>query len=175
MGEIKKFINEKLIIGILLGKNCELSQVLSIISKEFGEIDYTSHPVDFTYTKYYTKEMGNDIKRYFVSLRNLSNPENLSKIKIITNKIEEKFSLNKNRIVNLDPGFLSLNRLILASTKNNGRRIPLQNGIYGEITLIYINKEFQPLEWTYPDYASKEYKEILSEIRTLYKENLKQQ
>ena len=69
---------------------------------------------------------------------------------------------------------LSMKRFILATSKDNGHRIPLQKGIYGEVTLLFVNKKFQSLPWTYIDYQSEEYSKVLEEIRIIYKNNIKQ-
>ena len=74
--------------------------------------------------------------------------------------------------MNLDPGLLSLGKLILASTKDNAQRIPLRDGIYAEVTLIYREKSYRPLPWTYPDYRSPEYLEILHALREELREKL---
>jgi hypothetical protein len=50
----------------------------------------------------------------------------------------------------------------------------MQKGIYGEVTLLFISKNFQALPWTYIDYKTEEYSKILKEIRALYKNNLKE-
>ena len=119
--------------------------------------------------------MGKGIERWFYSFEKLVSPEELSRIKIRTNELEERHAVEGLRKVNYDPGLLDLNRLILATTKNVGHRIPLTDGIYAEVTLLYMKKAFHALPWTYPDYQSPEYIEILKEIRTLYRLKLKQQ
>lgn len=174
MGEIKNFIKEKLVIGILTTVPWNLSKVYNVLEKDFGEIDYKSSLLDFVYTDYYIPEMGHDIKRCFISFRDLVEPSDLSDIKVKTNEIETIFSIENNRKMNLDPGLLSLERFMLATTKNNGHRVPLLKGIYAEITLLFVNKKFQNLPWTYADYRSTEYQDILLSIRSLYKKNLKQ-
>ncbi len=173
MGKINLFTPEKLIIAILISNPEIPGSLLSELEDSFGPVDYKSPLLDFKFTRYYNDEMGSDIKRFFVSFKNLISPEKLPDIKLITNKIEKTFAVEGNRKINLDPGILSLNRFVLATTKESGHRIPLQKGIYGEITLLFINKNFTPLPWTYIDYQSESYSEILKEIRIVYKKNLK--
>ena len=104
---------------------------------------------------------------------NLVSPDQLPDIKIRTNELEEKFAADGNRKINLDPGLLSLSSLILATTKNNVHRIPLQKGIYGEVTLMYVNKEYQTLPWTYADYRTPAFHEIFKEMRQLLKKRIR--
>lgn len=173
MGQITSFKKENLIIGILSTLPQKEEELIHKLQDNFGKIDYTSPVFDFKWTSYYNSEMGNNIKRFFLSFKNLVNPEELSSIKHLTNKIETSFSISKNRKINIDPGLLDLNRLILATTKNVGHRIPLKDGIYAEVTLMYMKKDFHPLAWTYPDYKSPKYITVLKTIRELYKEKIK--
>jgi hypothetical protein len=138
----------------------------------YGPADFISDPIPFTYTDYYTSEMGTSLIRLFLSFRDLINPQMLPDIKIQSNKLENQFSPTDSRIINLDPGILYLSRLILATTKDNTQRIPLRDGIYGEITLLYQKKAFQTLPWTYPDYRTPPYHDVLSKIRDKLKEKL---
>lgn len=77
-------------------------------------------------------------------------------------------TLGSSRQVNLDPGVMSLHNLMLLTTKNFAHRVPLKDGIYIEVTLLWQKSEFQDLPWTYPDFKSAEYKTILKKIRTMY-------
>ncbi|MCK5153278.1 MAG: DUF4416 family protein [Spirochaetales bacterium] len=174
MGDITSFTPEKLIIAVLISKREMLDKLINILKDNFGPVDFKSELLEFTYTDYYNLEMGNKIERFFLSFHNLIDPENLPDIKILTNEIENSFLLDNQRKVNLDPGMLSVKRFILATSKDNGHRVPMQKGIYGEVTLLFINKNFQALPWTYIDYRSEEYSKILKEIRIIYKKNLKE-
>ena len=177
MGEIKCFPLYKLIVGVLTTVCFKKDEILELLSKELGEIDYVSSFIDFNYTDYYNREMGDNIKRFFVSFKELTEPSALADIKIHTNELEKRFleieqGGIESRKVNFDPGILNLSRLILASTKDNAHRIPLGKGIYGEITLLFQKKQVQALPWSYIDYQSKEYTEIFFKIRDIFKSNL---
>lgn len=173
MGAIEPFAKTKLIMGVLSTLPGEKEALRHLLVEEFGPIDYESQEFDFTFTDYYVPEMGRCIKRFFYSFVNLVSPDQLPDIKIRTNELEEKFAQDGNRKINLDPGLLSLSSLILATTKNNVHRIPLQKGIYGEVTLMYVNREYQTLPWTYADYRTPAFHEIFKEMRTLLKKKLK--
>lgn len=174
MGEITGFTPEKLIMAVLISRSDMFDSVINKLTDTFGEIDYKSEFLKFDYTTYYNEEMGSSIKRFFVSFSTLVSPDNLADIKIQTNEIENGFMIQEERKINIDPGMLSVKRFMLATTKDNGHRIPLQRGIYGEVTLLFVNKNFKPLPWTYIDYQSEEYSKILKKIRTIYKNNLKE-
>lgn len=175
MGEINGYIHEKLIIAVLISHTDMFDKLIKKLTETFGQIDYKSEFLNFNYTDYYDSEMGNSIKRVFFSFHTLVSPDKLADIKILTNDIENNFLIKGKRKVNIDPGMLSVKRFMLATSKNNGHRIPLQKGIYGEVTLLFVNKNFKALPWTYIDYQSEEYSCILKNIRAIYKDNLKQQ
>jgi len=172
MGTAKAFKPEKLVIGVLTTRPERREELLSLLSARFGPADLVSTPMAFDGTSYYVPEMGDGIRRFFVSLRDPVDPSTLADIKCDTNALEDRFREDGNRKVNLDPGLLSLARLTLATTKNRAHRIPLRRGIFAELTLLYQRGAFQPLPWTYPDYRSKEYHRLLSEIRAAFKESL---
>ncbi len=172
MGKIKSPHSVKLIIG-MLAKNKKLFDfVEEFFVNEFGKIDYRSPVLVFDHTEYYKKEMGYLLKRRFISFDKLILPERLAKIKLVTNSLEEKFARRKNshlkRRINIDPGYISDSKLVLATTKDYFHRIYLNKGIFAEVTLTWKRGSFQPFEWTYPDYKTTEYTKILNHIRNTY-------
>jgi len=168
MGKTTKHNRVKLIGGFIFKEERLLNKVRGLLEAKFGDIDFESKALDFKYTDYYKKELGTDLKKVFVSFKRLIEPQSLPQIKILTNKIEKKFSIGLTRQINIDPGYLELSKLVLATTKDFKHRIFLDNGIYAEVTLYYGNKSFRPWEWTYPDYKSNEYIEIFNQIREIY-------
>jgi hypothetical protein len=149
------------------------------LEKKLGPVELKSHIFPFIYTDYYEAEMGKDIKRQLFSFQKLMDPGTLADLKLFTNKLEEEFQKERTvrpergRPINLDPGYLTGSKLVLASTKDYYHRIYLGKGIYAEVTLRYVRGAFEPLPWTYTDYRSKEYMDFFTEIRTLYMKKLK--
>ncbi|MCX7023972.1 MAG: DUF4416 family protein [Spirochaetes bacterium] len=190
MAPVHRFSREKLLIAIIAapaalacappdgegeGGRSVLEDCLSECGSRFGPQDFRSAALPFDYTDYYAPEMGLDLMRLFVSFETLVDPGELSAIKRWTNELEERRSKGGRRLINLDPGLMALSRFVLATTKNRGQRIPLSDGIYAELTLLYGSGAWQPLPWTYPDYATPEYSAILSEIRRRSGEALKRE
>lgn len=168
MGKARKPKIVKLVIG-MLAKNKKLFDMTEeFFIKKFGAMDYESPVIPFDYTDYYKKEMGGPLKRKFISFKKPIPPGNISKIKLLANSFEEKLSVNKKRRINIDPGYVSDSKLILATTKDYFHRIYLSNGIYAEVTLAWRKGGFKPFEWTYPDYRSNAYVGILNTIRNNY-------
>ncbi len=159
----------KFFIGILFSDAKLLEKAIYFLEKKFGDIDYTGPDFNFNVSGYYNDEMGGPILRKFVSFSNLINPGRLAKIKIKTNEIENLLSVNNKRKVNLDPGYMDLNKVVLASAKYNGQKIYLDLGIYADPALWYEKGSFCPYPYSFPDFKTGEYKETFLQIRALYK------
>lgn len=158
----------KLIIGFIYKDEAIFIKVKEKLRKKFGKIDFVSDYLDFNYTDYYEAEMGKALKRRFVSFTKLIHIQDLYRLKLYTRRLETKFLIAKTRQVNIDPGYIDLAKLVLATTKDYAHRIFLRKGIFAEITLSFRGNSFSANEWTYPDYCSKEYIDIFNQIRKLY-------
>lgn len=173
MGQIKSHQPVKLIIGFIFQKEAILNNAKRIIEGQFGKIDFESQTFPFSHTIYYEAELGKNLQRKFIALKKLILPSALPKIKIITNRFENKLSAGKSRLINIDPGYLTLSKVVLASTKDYRHRIYIDKGIYAEVTLFFQNKTFVAWNWTYPDYKTNECIEIFNRIRKIYTEQIK--
>lgn len=173
MGIEKAFCPVRLVLGVLRAGGFDLGPVEAALEDGFGPIDYRGPELPFDYSDYYVAEMGEGISRTFYSFSRLLDPSGLAEAKLATDAIEARFARGGARRVNLDPGLLSLGGFILATTKDRAHRIPLRSGIYGELTLYFKGGRFLPLPWTYPDWQSPPYLEVLSELRSRLKLELK--
>lgn len=139
----------------------------------FGRIALKSAPLPFGHTTYYNEEMGGPLTRQWWAFGDLVMPDRLAELKHLTSATEKKYlNARGGRHVNIDPGLLSLNNLILASTKNYAHRIYLGQGIYAEVTLLFKHKGFVFLDWTYPDYREASALEFFIRARGLLREDL---
>lgn len=163
----------KLIIGFIFKDEAAAKLARLFILKKIGPIDSESGIFTFCHTDYYKQEFGENLKRKFISLKRLVSPENIYKVKLITNKIEAKISKSGLRLINIDPGYITESKLILLTTKDHGHRIYLKKGIYAEVTLKFEGGTFRPVDSTYPDYKSEEYIKFFNYIRATYREHLK--
>jgi hypothetical protein len=168
MGSINKPQQVKLVCGFLYTNETLFQETFARLCRLFGKADFVSEPIDFSFTNYYEKEMGKNLTRRFVSFSKMISPKDLARIKVITNAIEDKHRDDKNRRINVDPGYITLAKLVLASTKDYCHRIYLDKGIFAEITLTFRGTSFQPWEWTYMDYRTPEYIKIFNHIRSLF-------
>ncbi len=164
----------KLVISCILNDKTLMEKLFSLLEKEFGSVDMISRWLDFTYTDYYYKEMGTPLFRKVFVFKNLIAQDELALIKEKTNEIENQFAKEKNRSVNIDPGYLVSSRFILATGKEYSHRIYIGRKIYADLTLMYSKKDgFKTLDWTYPDYASEAMISFLSKARDKYLLDLK--
>jgi len=168
LGTISRPVPVKLICGFIFSASDAYLRAKLHIERRFGKADLESAPIPFTFTDHYTKEMGSGLTRRFCSFTRLIMPDTLAAVKVWTNDVEKKLSRNGQRMVNLDPGYLDLARLVLASTKDFRHRIYIGRGIHAEITLFFQGKSFRSGELTYPDYRTPEYIGIFNRIRDLY-------
>lgn len=156
-----------LFVGALYNEKAYLSMAKERLKSSFGEVVMESPQYEWNYSDYYMDELGWPINRVFLFFKNKINPESLADVKLLTNGIEEQLSKVGKRNINLDPGYLTLSKVVLASTKNYSHRIYIGKGIYVEVTLLYRDGRYQPHLFTYKDYASDEYAEIFGEARKI--------
>jgi hypothetical protein len=175
MGRIGEPKPVKLIMSVITSDDQCLPEVSGVLAAHYGGIDFESDILPFDCTEYYTPEMGEGLLRRFCTFRPLMPRELLVRIKRETNEIEAHYAAAGKRRVNIDPGYISAEHLILATTKGYTHRPYLGEGIYADLTLIYFGGEFRPLEWTYPDYASFQIREMLQGIRKRYLQELKEE
>ncbi|NLE77937.1 MAG: DUF4416 family protein [Chloroflexi bacterium] len=173
MGEIHAPQPVKLIVSLLGGQRDLLETAQARLADRFGVCDYASAALPFVQTPYYEAEFGPSLLRRIVAFRRLVDPGELAAIKRLTNDWEQEWSSGGRRQINLDPGYVSMAKLVLATTKNFAHRIYIGQGIFAEVTLRYAKGGFQPWPWTYPDYASEEYRAIFGEIRARYAQQLR--
>ena len=159
----------KLFAGILYSDIAILTKALKMLQERNGEIDYRSRSFEFDITDYYVSEMGSPIYRMFVSFDNLIHPKEIARIKVETNEIEERLSVEEKRKVNLDPGYMDYDKVVLASVKYNGQKIYLDQGIWADLTLHYEKGKFDPYPWSFPDFKQGLYDEVFLEIRQRFK------
>ncbi len=151
--------------GFIYRPRFHLSDFLSELESKWGKILFLSPEWNFScHTDYYEKEMGKDLKRVFAIFDRVISPMDLVSAKLDGRRWEEAFRDKRGRQVNIDPGYVSPNKIILASTKNHYHRIYLEKGVYIELTMVYCRGAWQRLEWTYPDYYQT-YRSWFQEIR----------
>ena len=169
MGEIRHAEPVKLFVGMLSAYPGALAEAEARLVQVLGPVDLRSDLWAHEFTEYYRDEMGQPLLRGFLAFAEVIPPDRLACIKRLANQVEQDVAAMREwpvlRPVNLDPGYIAPSRLVLATTKDNAHRIYLEGGIYGEVTLLWRRDKWVPLEWTYPDYRTKDYHEFFTRVR----------
>jgi hypothetical protein len=173
MGTAREPQPVKLIVSLLTGDVGLLPQARDALVKCYGPIEWDSELLPFDHTDYYSSEFGPDLQRQIVVFEELIDPAELPAIKLNANQMEWSLAQGEQRRINIDPGYVSLGKLVLASTKDHAHRLYLDRGIYGEITLRFQRGRFRAWPWSYPDYASERYCQTFDAIRESYKRQLR--
>ncbi len=142
---------------------------LLLLQEKFGEILGKGDIFlvkDFT--KYYVKEFGENLKKQFIVFKKPVSVKSLYKSKIWSNELELsiKESGNDKRYVNIDPGYLTPAKFVLYSSKNFSHRLYQGDGIFAEITMLFMHGEFRKMDWTYNDYWDETNRGFLRKMRT---------
>lgn len=169
MGEIHEPRSVLLLIAVSSRYAEALAWAEQQSSATYGPVRLASDAFDFKETDYYADTMGTELKKQFLAFDLLLDPGELPKIKRQTNAWEQEYAKSSDhpeaRPLNLDPGYLTLAKLVLASTKDHAHRIYLNEGIYAEVTLHYRNRGWQSSEWTYPDYQRADFQQFFTQCR----------
>ena len=141
------------------------------LEERFGPVVLESPSYPFDFSNYYEREMGKGLVKFLWAFKPPFPRDSLAEAKLFTNALEEELAVFRDgrvcRVVNLDPGYLTDAQLVLASTKDYSHRIYLGRGIHAEVTLIYRQGAYRPLEWTYPDYRTSLVLGFLEEARRM--------
>jgi len=135
----------------------------------WGPVAVASERFAFDATDYYEPSMGPGIQKCFFAYERLIDPAELVELKWQTNGWEAEYAGRgghaEPRPLNLDPGYLTPAKLVLASTKDHAHRLYLSRGIYAEVTLYYKQRAWQTRDWTFADYRRADYQEFLTRCR----------
>jgi hypothetical protein len=169
----------KLICGMIAADTGLFDQAEQGLTRRLGPADVVSDVMPFDFTDYYSRQMGCPLHRKFLAFADLAQGDSLARLKRATNDMEEQFADEAppgapTRPINLDPGYVELGKLVLASCKNFAHRIYLAAGVYAEVTLIFRHGRWHGLPWTFPDYASGRYDPFLLRARAELARRLKE-
>ena len=157
-----------------------LEECAGLLCAAYGPLDYESDIMPWDTTDYYRDEMGPVIYRKFIFFKELVDQGALAGVKKFTHGLEERYSLGMpsgiRRRVNLDPGYVTEAKVVLASTKDFSHRVYIGENIYAEVTLRYSNKErsFTACDHTFFDFRTETYRLLFNTARDLLRKRLKQ-
>jgi hypothetical protein len=161
-----------LFVGTLTGGGEYHRMAVRSIEAVFGPVLRETPPVPWDYSDYYMDEFGPGLQRRFVFFENLIGQEELGEIKLRTISLERELSADGKRRVNIDPGYLTEAKVVLASTKDYSHRVYLGGGVFAEVTLHYRQGGFRPHLFAYPDYHEEENIRLFGEMRGVFRARL---
>jgi hypothetical protein len=178
MADIRQPLPVKLFVGMISREPSQFDECTERLSLEFGAVDLRAPTIAWDHTEYYRHEMGTGLLRTFVFFeRLLTDPAQLAPIKNMTNLIEKSLSpaSGNYRLINVDPGYITEAKVVLASTKDFSHRIYIGQHIYAEVTLQFREKgrTFVALEHTYPDFRRQDMIELFNGSRSSLRRELK--
>jgi len=160
MGKLLPPIPVKLFLGMISPDPGLFTECTRLFAREFGPVDLVSSVLPWDHSDYYREEMGTGLLRMFIFFEPPTEPEQLVAVKHHAIGIEASFSepaAAGRRRINLDPGYLTEAKVVLATTKDFPHRIYIGRGVYAESTLHYHkdSRSFQPVGHTYPDFRTE--------------------
>ena len=163
----------KFFVSVIYHDMDNLSQVKATISQHIGNIDSQSESFPFDLTDYYNSEMGSPLFRTFLSLKQMGQADQIVPVKQECLSLERAFTVDGQRTINIDPGYIDMYKLVLVSEKYMGHKIYLGHGICADLVLLLGKKRVTPFQWTFPDFKSGIYTPYLLDLRRLYLNQLK--
>lgn len=153
-------------------------QAIEQLANAWGPVVTQSPDLDFKAGGFYAPTMGVDLKKTLVALQGFVDPAGLADWKVQTNKLESEIasatSHPEPRPLNLDPGYMSQAKLVLATTKDRDHRIYLRDGMFAEVTLTYVGKIWQHHRWSYPSYRTDPVAAFANECRNRLRKHLRE-
>jgi len=134
--------------------------------QKYGELKAESNPYDFDFTSYYEKEMGSGLKKKFLIFKKEIIKEDLTEIKLFITEIEKKLSIENKRKVNIDPGYLSENELVLATFKAKDFKEKISDKVWVHKVLEF-NGKIKEFFHTFADYKVKENQDFILKNKPL--------
>jgi len=172
VGEAKRPDPVSLVAAIFSARREWFGDVEERLTELYGPVALRSEVFAFDHTDYYAASMGTDLHKVLVAFEDLIDPVALAAVKHETNSLEADLARRSvdgpTRPVNVDPGYVSASKFVLATTKDCSHRVYLGRGIFAEVTLHYTRGDFVPWPWTYPDYHDRVCRDFLVRVRRWY-------
>jgi hypothetical protein len=169
LGELKPYHKAVRFLAVFSRHQSHLDWCWERVRQVWGELISISAPFAFAESEYYRPTMGGQLVKQFAVLDRSYDPAMLATDKLLTNRWEEEVKLalvaDEPRPLNIDPGYMTLTKLVLASTKNREHRVYLRDSVYAEVTLGFRDQRWQPMPWTYPDYQRNDFLDYFLEAR----------
>lgn len=168
-----KVVNKVIYFNAILFGPIDLEDVKKNLESLFGPEIYQTENFPFTHTDYYNSKMYPPLHKYFAAYNIIESPANLAIYKRILVDIEKTCSKDNRRFVNIDIGYLALEKIVVASTKNFSHRIYIGKGVYGDLQFLRLKNKYKPMDWTFPDYKQNFVLQFFEKVRNFLIECVK--
>lgn len=152
MAEFKEISKAKLVMAVMYSDKGVFSKVKGVLINKFGDIEFSSEEFDFDFTDYYEDEFGKPLKKQFIIFKKPINREELVNIRLYTQKLENDYRENNKRQINIDPGYITKDNLVVATLKEQAYKIYLGKGVFGHMIFMFKKDEVISFKHTFPDY-----------------------
>ena len=170
---MKKNLLAKLIVGAIYSEQSILEDAIEQMRQENLIVQSKSAEFSFDLTEYYSDEMGNKLKRSFLSIEGLQKLESSFEWKLKMLQIENHLSISGRRKINLDPGYLDSQKIVLLSRKEGPHKIYLCKGVWADLVLLKVKGGYQNLPWTFPDLRDGKYNDFFLQVLEKFKKEKK--
>ena len=148
-------------------------------ARHWGEIVERTDDLPFDMTTYYNASMGGPLRKRLVAFEQLIDPSALVASKTLANQWEAEYQKTSDatveRALNIDPGYLTEAKVVLATMKDRDHRLYLGSGVFGEVTLFFqLPGKWVSSRWTYPDFRTVAYHEFFDRCRARLRRCLQQ-
>ncbi len=168
MARVQRPPKGRLIVSIIYNSMDALADSLSRLEKQFGRVQCETMEIAYT-GEQYAEEMGEQLQRRLYSFSKEVERDKLPDIKTACAKIEKQFGDIVDdypfRTVNIDPGIMTPENVIMASHREFNHRVYLGSGVFAELTLVFSRGRFVRLPWTNPDFCQGEAIEFFLRVR----------
>ncbi len=179
MGRLLAPIPVKLFVGMISRDPGLFQTCAERLAGTYGPVDLRSEVLSWEHSDYYRNEMGTDLRRMFLFFERLIDPADLPGVKHETIRIEADYSRDdasgQHRTINLDPGYVTEAKVVLATTKDFPHRVYIGESIYAEATLHYSRNTgtYLAVDHTYPDFRTEYVLELFRGAREKLRSDLK--
>lgn len=166
---LKEPSNSILVVAAMWRPGLSFDGAKERVAAAFGETALCTPEFDFTQSSYYEPEMGPGLKKAFFSINAPQPRGSLPKWKHVAVALEEShLDAGGQRTFNVDPMLVSLENVVIATSKNFPHRVYLGQGVYGDLGLIRRRSGYEGFPWTYADYLEhlSFFEELHSKLRS---------
>lgn len=176
MGQIRRRDKVKRFAAVFAHDESALDWLAQRCVADWGRIELASEKWPVAETGYYHRTMGSGVLKQLLLFESLIEMEELVADKWLAGEWEQELAKELNhqpsRPINIDSGYVSEAKLVLATTKDREHRVYVGRGIFAEVTLHYQKHQWRPWPWTYPDYHREEVAEFLNRARSQLRREL---